>query len=181
MIYLELFLEFLKIGTFSFGGGAAMLPMIEQSMQKTGWMTRTDLYNFVGISESTPGPIAINLSTYIGARIAGFPGALAASIGVVFPSFVIILLVARVYTQFQQNLYVRGVMEVLHPIVAGMLAAATLSVAANVFSVHLSSENLSAAAALIAAVILAWKKQHPILIICVCALVGIVLGAIMPQ
>ena len=103
MIYLKLFLIFFKIGAFTFGGGYAMLPLIQEEVLGHGWMELEDLVNFMAVSESTPGPLAVNLSTYIGAETAGFPGALCATLGVVLPSFVIILIVARCFAAFQEN------------------------------------------------------------------------------
>ena len=108
MIYLQLFLTFLKIGAFTFGGGYAMLPLIQEEVLGQGWMGMEDLVNFVAVSESTPGPLAVNLSTYIGAETAGFWGAVCATFGVVLPSFVIILIVARCFAAFQENGIVKG-------------------------------------------------------------------------
>ena len=95
MIYLEIFLIFFKIGAFTFGGGYAMLPLIQQEMLSHGWMDMEQLVNFVAVSESTPGPLAVNLSTYVGAETAGLLGAFCAHLGVVLPYFVIIMLVAK--------------------------------------------------------------------------------------
>ena len=94
MLYLELFLTFFKIGLFTIGGGYAMLPLIQADVQAKGWMTAEELVNFIAVSESTPGPFAVNVSTYVGAELAGLPGAFCATLGVVLPSFLIILLVA---------------------------------------------------------------------------------------
>ena len=94
MIYLKLFLTFLKIGAFTFGGGYAMIPLIRDECLKSGWLTEDELLNFIAISESTPGPIAINMATFVGSSQAGFWGSFLATLGVVLPSFVIILLIA---------------------------------------------------------------------------------------
>ena len=94
MIYLQLFFTFLKVGTFAFGGGYAMLSLIGDSVLKYGWMTEQELLNFVGVETIIPGPIAVNMATYIGYEQAGFLGALLATVGVVLPSFLIILTVA---------------------------------------------------------------------------------------
>ena len=96
MIYLELFWIFFRIGLFTIGGGYAMIPMITQEIvDEKGWLTDTQLLNYIGISESTPGPFAINIATYVGAETGGIGGALCATLGVVLPSFVCILIVAR--------------------------------------------------------------------------------------
>ena len=89
MIYLELFLTFLKIGAFTFGGGYAMLPLIQSEVASHSWLNQEELVNFIAVSESTPGPFAVNISTYVGTTVGGLPGSFCATLGVVFPSFVI--------------------------------------------------------------------------------------------
>lgn len=131
MIFLELFFTFLKIGAFTFGGGYAMLPLIQQEVVSHQWMTLEQLVNFIAVSESTPGPLAVNLSTYVGAETGGLLGALCATFGVVLPSFVIILVVAKFYQAFQSNTIVKGCMNGLRPTVVGMIGASLLSVAAS--------------------------------------------------
>lgn len=103
MIYLELFWTFFKIGAFTFGGGYAMLPLIQAEVESHGWMASADLVNFVAVSESTPGPFAVNISTYVGTELAGIPGGIFATLGVVLPSFLIILLVARCFEAFRNS------------------------------------------------------------------------------
>ena len=147
MIYLELFLIFFKIGAFTFGGGYAMLPLIQQEVLSQGWMDLEQLVNFIAVSESTPGPLAVNLSTYIGAETGGLLGSFCATVGVVLPSFVIILLVAKFYQAFQTNTLVKGCMNGLRPTV----------VLAAILVAH-------------------WKKVHPILLIVGSAVVGIAAG-----
>ena len=97
MILLELFLVFLKIGAFTFGGGYAMIALMQAEAERHGWLTQEELVDFVALSESTPGPLAVNMATFIGSRTAGIPGAFCATFSVVLPSFVIILLVAQCY------------------------------------------------------------------------------------
>lgn len=177
MIYLQLFLTFLKIGAFTFGGGYAMLPLIQEEVLGQGWMGMEDLVNFVAVSESTPGPLAVNLSTYIGAETAGFWGAVCATFGVVLPSFVIILIVARCFAAFQENGIVKGCMNGLRPAVVGMIAASLLSVAGTALTLEAGWSALAAGAVLLlAALIASWKNIHPILIILGSAAVGIALG-----
>ena len=104
MILLELFLTFLKIGAFTFGGGYAMLPLIQREIvEKRKWITNDDILEVVAIAESTPGPIAVNSATFVGYRTGGFSGALLATLGVVLPSFVIILIVAKCYDKFRSS------------------------------------------------------------------------------
>lgn len=117
MIYLELFWTFFKIGAFTFGGGYAMLPLIQAEVESHGWMASADLVNFVAVSESTPGPFAVNISTYVGTELAGIPGGIFATLGVVLPSFLIILLVARCFEAFRNSRIVSGCMAGLKPAV----------------------------------------------------------------
>ena len=108
MIYLELFWTFLKIGAFTFGGGYAMLPLIQAEVERHGWMTDAQLVNFVAVSESTPGPFAVNISTYVGMETGGWAGAACATLGVVLPSFLIILVVARCFVRFRSSRLMQG-------------------------------------------------------------------------
>ncbi len=111
MIYLTLFWTFFKIGLFTFGGGYAMIPLIQSEVLAHKWMALEDLINFIAVSESTPGPFAINISTYIGAEMGGFFGSVCATLGVVLPSFVIILIVAKIYDKFKESKLVSGAMS----------------------------------------------------------------------
>ena len=159
MIYLELFLIFFKIGAFTFGGGYAMLPLIQQEVLSQGWMDLEQLVNFIG------------------AETAGLLGALSATIGVVLPSFVIILLVAKFYQAFQTNTLVKGCMNGLRPTVVGMIGASLLSVGASAFPAAGGVMQWVLAAVLLAAILVAhWKKVHPILLIVGSAVVGIAAG-----
>ncbi len=97
MIFLDLFWTFFKIGLFTFGGGYAMLPLIQAEVAAHGWLSTESLLNFVAVSESTPGPFAVNIATYIGSEMGGIPGAACATLGVALPSFIIILIGARCY------------------------------------------------------------------------------------
>jgi len=121
MIYLLLFLEFLKIGLFTFGGGYAMIPLIEETAIKHNWLTENEFYSFIGICESTPGPIAINMATYIGAQEAGLLGSICATLGVVLPSFVIILLIASLLKNALNNKYVQNFLSGVKPVVVGLI------------------------------------------------------------
>ena len=115
MIYFDLFLAFLKIGLFTFGGGYAMLPMIQEEVTAHGWLNQSELIDFIAVSESTPGPFAVNIATFIGTRTGGVLGSLCATLGVVLPSFVIILIVARCYQKFKSSRLVIGAMNGLKP------------------------------------------------------------------
>lgn len=121
MIYLILFLEFFKIGLFCFGGAFGMIPLIEETVLKHGWLTEGQFYDLIGVCESTPGPIAVNMATYIGSVQGGLWGSLAASIGVVMPSFIIILLVASVLSRLTENRIFRGFMQGVRPVVIALI------------------------------------------------------------
>ncbi len=185
-LYLDLFLTFFKIGAFTIGGGYAMLPLIQAEAQAHGWMSEANLVNFVAVSESTPGPLAVNFSTYIGRVTGGFFGSLCATLGVVLPSFLIILLIARCYKRFQSSKIVSGCMSGLRPAVIGLIATSVLSVGQTVFfpggfrieELAGFSFLLSLAVFLFALFLAFKKKSHPILIICLSAVIGIAAGYI---
>ena len=121
MEQLLLFLEFFKIGLFSFGGGYGMLPLMEETVVGRNWLTSAEFFDFVGVAESTPGPIAINMATFIGASQAGLLGSFLATLGVVLPSFIIILLIAAVLKNLTDNPYFAGFMKGVKPVVTGLI------------------------------------------------------------
>ena len=127
MLYLELFLTFFKIGLFTIGGGYAMLPLIQADVQAKGWMTAEELVNFIAVSESTPGPFAVNVSTYVGAELAGLPGAFCATLGVVLPSFLVIYAVSFVLRQFSDLAVVQYAFNGIRAGVLALLLKALLS------------------------------------------------------
>lgn len=183
LIYLKLFFIFMKIGAFTFGGGYAMLPLIQAEAAAQGWLTETALINFIAVSESTPGPFAVNLSTYAGMETAGILGALCATLGIIFPSFVMLLLIAKYYEKFQNNRIVNGCMSGLKPAVIGLIAAAVASTGKTVlFPEGLSSSALTSfsfiSPLLIFTVMLLLlsKKIHPVMIILLSGIAGIVMG-----
>jgi len=183
MIYLELFLTFFKIGAFTFGGGYAMLPLMRQEVLANGWMSESQIINFIAVSESSPGPFAINMATYIGAETGGILGSLCCTLGVVLPSFIIILLVARFFMAFKDNKWVKSVMSGLKPAVVGLIASAIISVAVEVFfpekitaSVFTTVSFWSSLVIFALMIFLQKKKLHPILIVLLSAVLGIVSG-----
>ena len=133
MIYLQLFLTFLKVGTFAFGGGYAMLSLIGDSVLKYGWMTEEELLNFVGVETVIPGPIAVNMATYIGYEQGGFLGALLATIGVVLPSFVIILIVAACIKNLLKYPPVKTFIASMRPALGGLIVSVAVTMALTVF------------------------------------------------
>ncbi len=179
MIYLKLFLTFLKIGAFTFGGGYAMLPLIQQEVIKNGWLSQEELIDFIAICESTPGPFAVNISTYVGNQTAGIPGAFCATIGVVLPSFIIILIIARVFEQFQKNKIVNGAMLGLKGAVVGLIGAAVISTAKSVFlfeSIKIINAEIIISIIMFGVILYClMKKVNPIIMICASAVLGIIL------
>lgn len=173
MIYLELFWTFFLVGAFTFGGGYAMLPLIQIEVVKKGWLENEAVVNFVAVSESTPGPFAVNMATYIGSEMGGVLGAACATFGVVMPSFIIILIVAKCYDRFKKSKLVKGAMSGLKPAVIGMIGTAVLSVGKTVF---VQSGLLVSGAIFAAMAVLAFKKVHPIVIILISAGLGILAG-----
>lgn len=121
MILLELFLEFFKVGLFCFGGAFGMIPLIGETVLSHGWLTENQFYDFIGVCESTPGPIAVNMATYVGSTQAGFWGSLAATLGVVLPSFLIILLIASVLQNFTGNPYFKGFLKGVKPVISALI------------------------------------------------------------
>lgn len=121
MIYLKLFLTFFKIGLFSFGGGYGMLPMMEQDAISNGWLTEAEFLNFVAISESTPGPVAINMATFIGTSQQGILGALVCTLGVIMPSVIVILLIVAVFKNFLKSRAVASVLNGIKPVIVGLI------------------------------------------------------------
>ncbi len=121
MIYLQLFWTFFRIGLFTFGGGYAMIPLISQEVVGLNWLTEAQLINYIGISEATPGPFAINIATFVGATQGGFFGAVCSTLGVVLPSFIIILLVASIFRHFEENKFVKGALRGINPVVYALI------------------------------------------------------------
>lgn len=181
---LWLFLEFFKMGALTFGGGYAMIPFIEETVLAHNWMTMEELVDFIAVSESTPGAFAVNISTYIGSEVGGFAGAVAATLGLVLPPFIIILLIAKVYQRIKENTLVQGAMLGLKATVVGLIAATVLSVGAEIFfsggikTTVLQTANfyVSLGIFIIALFLLLYKKLNPILIIVGSAAVGIIAG-----
>lgn len=188
MILLQLFWEYFKVGLFAVGGGMATIPFLYDLSDKTGWFTHAQLADMLAISESTPGPIGVNMATYVGFTLARVPGAIAATLGLVTPSVIIILLVARVLQQFRRNRYVDAAFYGLRPASTGLIAAAcvTVSMASlmNPDAFRATSQVLDLIRwkpCLLAVVVLIFtnwvkptKNLHPIVFILISAVVGAV-------
>lgn len=188
MLLLRLFWEFFKTGLFAVGGGMATLPFLYNISDSTGWFTHAQLADMIAVSESTPGPIGVNMATYVGFTTAGIPGAVIATVGLVTPSVIIILLIARVLAAFRQNKYVDAAFYGLRPCSVGLIAAAGLMVvkiALFDFDLFYQTGRLldvfNLKALILAAVLLILtrgvkqlKKLHPVIFILASAVIGIV-------
>lgn len=195
MLYLRLFYEFFKTGLFTIGGGMATVPFLYRMSDSTGWFTHNDLTNMIAVSESTPGPIGVNMATYVGyvtGMQKGGPafavlGAVTATLGLVTPSVIVILLIAKFIKNFRDNFYVDSAFYGLRPAATGLVAAAGLTVITSclINTEKITSSPLTAInpVGLIMAVIL-WfltnkvpftKNMHPIVFILISAVAGIVL------
>lgn len=178
MILLQLFFEFFKTGLFSVGGGLATLPFLYDMSARTGWFTSSQLADMVAVSESTPGPIGVNMATFVGFETAGIPGAIVATLGLIAPEIVIIVIIAGILDKFRDNKYVDAAFYGLRPCSVGLIAAAGFLVCKIAF---ISDGTLNIKAFCLAAVILVltrWvpkvKKLHPIVFIALSAVVGII-------
>lgn len=192
MTYLVLFLEFLKIGAFTFGGGYAMIPFIQETVLKHEWLTNQELIDFIAVSESTPGAFAVNISTYVGSQVGaqehGFIGsiigAVLATTGVVLPAFLIILIIAKIYEKFKSSKTVKGAMFGLKSTVVGLIGAAVISIAFEVFFTNRFSATVLTTSAFwfslvvfaVMLFLLLYKKLSPIIIIAISAVLGIIAG-----
>ena len=187
MILLRLFWEFFKTGLFAVGGGMATLPFLYDMSARTGWFTQARLADMIAVSESTPGPIGVNMATYVGFETAGIPGAVVATLGLICPSIIIILLIARVLKQFRESKTVDAIFYGLRPCSIALIAAAGLLVARVTFlnqdapaAGFNPAELLRWKELLLAAVLLVLtrfvqplKKLHPVVFIALSAAVGI--------
>jgi len=124
MVYLELFLSFLKLGVFSFGGGYAMVPLIQQEIFSHGWINSQQFADMVAVSQMTPGPMAVNIATYVGYKIAGILGSTIATLGVFLPALILCILAVRILQRFRTNSVVQGIMGGIKPATLGLIASA---------------------------------------------------------
>ena len=169
MNILKLFISFLKIGAFSFGGGYAMLPLIQKELIDVhGWITTKEFIDILAVVEMTPGPIAINSATFLGYKVGGFLGSVAATVGVVLPSIVIILIIAHFISKFKSSPYVSWAFTGIRPVVLGLITSASLTVAKDAI-IDIKSFVLMA----ILFYLTSFKKLHPILVIVLAGVVGV--------
>lgn len=189
MLYLKLFLEFFKTGLFAIGGGMATIPFLYEISDATGWFTRMDLANMIAVGESTPGPIGVNMATYVGfvtgmnqgGILTAVLGAVIATLGLIAPSIIVILIIAAVLKSFRDNKLVNQAFYGLRPASTGLIAAAGISVVANNLLSVAGSVGINWKGWILAVVI--WllsnkvkktKGLHPIVFIALSAVAGIV-------
>ena len=181
MIYLDLLLGFLRVGCFAFGGAYGAIPLIRDVVLSYGWLTDEQLSYMIAVSESTPGPIMVNLATYVGSSQAGFWGAVLATAAVVLPSFIIILLVTIILKNIIKNKYVQAVLRGLKPCIIGIIMATGIfMIVNNVLNIRSTGFELKAmiltvvlAAVMFLSKPLLKKKVSPILLIVISAVLGV--------
>ena len=190
MLVLKLFYTFFLIGLFSFGGGAAMMALIEQQVVSVnGWMTEVELYQFFGIAESTPGPIAVNIATAIGFNEAGVLGAACATLGVVLPSFIIICIIAALFNKLYNNKYFKIILNGITPVILGIIIIMIFKITfINIFGSFSYNTplvfNVKPLIITLALLLISFiykkifaKKISPILLILISIIVGIVINS----
>ena len=183
MIYLELFLGFLKVGLFTFGGAYGAIPLIRDVVMSYGWLSDEKLTYMIAVSESTPGPIMVNLATYVGSSQAGFVGAVIATVSVVLPSFLIILVITAVLKTILKNKYIQAILRGLKPCVIGIVFATGIYMVFSNCIGTISDIKVNIQAVVISIILLifvlgykriAKKKLSPIMLISISAMAGIV-------
>ena len=185
MIYLKLFLSFLQVGLFSIGGGYATMPLIQsQVVDQYGWLTMNEFTDLITIAEMTPGPIAVNSATFVGIRIAGVPGALAATFGCILPSMVIVSILAFIYYRYQKLSALQSVLQSLRPAVVALIASAGLSILQTVvFQGEAPAiQNINWAGLMIFAAafyLIRKRKWNPILVMGLCGASGLAASLIL--
>lgn len=184
MIYLKLFISFLKVGMFSIGGGYAAMPLIQSEVVTGyGWLTMNEFTDLITIAEMTPGPIAVNSATFVGIRIAGIPGAIAATFGCIFPSCIIVSLLAFLYYKYKNVSTLQSILSSLRPAVVALIAGAGISllrtVAVGEEPLQLANVNWVGICLFAAAFFILRKwKWNPILVMFLCGIVNLGIHAI---
>lgn len=180
---LLLILTFAKIGLFSIGGGYAMIPMIQQEVVSNGWMLPEEVADVVAISQMTPGPFALNAATFVGTRVMGVSGAIAATFGVLLPSIVIVLIIARFFLKFQEKQIVKSVMHGVRPVVVALIAASMLTIAQTALfanGIMWQFDWWAVGISVLCTFALLKLKMHPILMIALAAAAGVLLEFVAP-
>lgn len=186
IIYLKLFFEFMKAGFFAVGGGLATLPFLFEISEKTDWFTTQDIMNMIAVSESTPGPLGVNMATFAGTVTIGVAGGMVATLGLIFPSIVVIEIIAKVLEKFKNAKIVQAIFTGLRPASTALIAVAAITVAKNTLlnietftqtsNVLELFEWVSIVMAIVLFIIMKKWKKHPIVYIIMAAVVGILIG-----
>lgn len=183
LLVLELFATFFMIGVCTFGGGYAMIPLITEEVMRHQWLTESEIVDFIAVSESTPGPFAINIATYVGIETAGPLGAVAATLGVVLPSLIIIIIVAKCYDKFRKAKPVDAALQGIRPVAVGLIGTAVISIGRTAFvfegmqlSDLLPYSFVSKVVIFAIVLVCMFKKVKPIKLIIISACLGIVSG-----
>lgn len=174
-ILIKLFLTFFKIGAFSFGGGYAMIPFIQREViDNNGWLLKTDFLDIIGISQMTPGPIAVNSATFVGFKVAGIMGSVAATLGVTSVSFILISIVNRLINKFKESKAMQAALLGMRPVLIALIINAFVDLAKTAY-VDIKSIIVT----IIIAACLFSKKIHPILVIVIAAILGIIIWGVL--
>jgi len=195
MIFLKLLFSFIKIGLFSFGGGYAMIPLIQKEIEMYGWISPSEFVDIIAIAEMTPGPVAVNSATFVGYKAAGLMGSVVATIGVALPSLILILAVSEFFFKFQNNPINNMIFYGVRPVITGMIAAAGVFVAETaIFKTEVSIEafkylfskpadilDFGGIVILVASLVALIKfKMHPILLIVEAGIAGVIIYSLIP-
>ncbi|MGM0502876.1 MAG: chromate transporter [Bacillota bacterium] len=167
MILLKLYITFFKIGLFTFGGGYAMLPLIQEEMMQHGWLTAEQFMDIVAVSQMTPGAIAINNATFIGFKLAGISGVLATTLGVISPSLIIVLIIASIFSKFADNKFVQRAWAGIRPAVVGLILAAVISLGKKAIT-----GVKEVVMAVLVLILLVKFDLHPIIVIIISGVIG---------
>ncbi|MGD9963830.1 MAG: chromate transporter [Candidatus Izemoplasmatales bacterium] len=182
-LLIELFITFFKIGLFTFGGGYAMIPLITEEVVTKNWLIPEQLLDFIAISESTPGPFAINIATFIGYNQQGILGSIFSTAGVILPSFIIILIIAKAFHRFASNKYVIGFLKGVKPIVVGVIFSVAITFLLksifhiSIFDIKDIEFEWSTLLIFLVVIVMTriWKKIHPVFIVLVSGILGLII------
>ncbi|BDD05998.1 chromate transporter [Aureibacter tunicatorum] len=175
MIYIKLFYTFFKIGLFSFGGGLAMLPLIEHEMLANDWMSTEQFMNIVSISQMTPGAISVNCATYIGVQVGGIPGAIIATAGLAAPSIIIIIALAKILSKLKNNPLKIAFFYGVKPITIALILFAGIIIAQNTLIIDKTPDFIAIAITIASFIVSAKFKVHPLINILVCGIIGLLI------
>ena len=169
-ILIRLYLAFLKIGTFSFGGGYAMLPFMQKEIvENNAWISMSEFSDIIGISQMTPGPVAINSATFVGYKVGGIIGSAIATIGVVTTSFILVSIISKILNKFKESIVIRSMLAGMRPILIALIIYAFIDLAKESYV-----DYKSIIITIIIGIILLSKKVHPILVIVIAAILGLI-------